>query len=145
MIPAFAAGLAAVILAEKGVLSAHVDAWLFPRRLLSWGGIAAYLILLVGTRLLFHRQVTTELLLMVGWAVLALSEINVLYGVGLFLHRLSVTFVVVIVVVTLFSLVCYVLYYSLGEWAGYFDGMIPLVIVALVMAGISAAMVMQER
>lgn len=141
LIPAFAAGLAAIILAVKGIQSASVDVVLFPDGLLLWGGIAAYLILLAVTRLLFQRPVTTELFLIVGWAVLALSEINVLYGVGRFSHGLAVIFAVVIGVATLISLVCYVLYYNLGNRAGYFDGMVPLLMTALVMAGISIAMV----
>ncbi|MGE4277253.1 MAG: hypothetical protein AB7E30_08800 [Lawsonibacter sp.] len=141
LIPAFAAGLAAVILAERGILSAPVGVTLFPEGLLFWGGIAGYLILLAVTRLLFQRQVTSELLLIMGWAVLALAEINALYGVGRFPHRLAVVFVVAIGVATWISLVCYVLYYRLGERAGYFDGMIPLCLAALVMAGISVAMV----
>lgn len=141
LIPAFAAGLAAIILAVKGVLSASIGVALFPSGLLLWGGIVAYLILLAITRLLFKRLVTTELFLIVGWAVLALSEINALYGIGRFSHGLATIFAVVIGVATLISLVCYVLYYNLGNRAGYFDGMVPLLMVALVMTGISVAMV----
>lgn len=141
LIPAFIAGLAAVVLAVKGVLSASAGAALFPSGLLLWGGIAGYLILLAVTRLFFQRQVTTELLLIVGWTVLALAEINKLYGVGCFSHGLAVIFVAVTVAAALISLVCYVLYYRLGDHAGYFDGMIPLFMAALVMAGISVAMV----
>ena len=140
LIPAFAAGLAAIILAVKGIQSASVGAILFPSGLLFWGAVAAYLILLAVTRLFFHRQVTTELFLIVGWVGLALSEINVLYGMGRFSHGLSVVFAVVIGVAALISLVCYVLYYNLRDRTGYFDGMIPLFMVALVMAGISVAM-----
>lgn len=140
LIPAFAAGLAAIVLTVKGIQSASVGAILIPSGLLFWGAVAAYLILLAVTRLFFHRQVTTELFLIVGWAALALSEINVLYGMGRFSHGLSVVFAVVIGVSALISLVCYVLYYNLGDRTGYFDGMIPLFMVALVMAGISVAM-----
>ncbi|CAB1252694.1 conserved membrane protein of unknown function [Ruminococcaceae bacterium BL-6] len=140
LIPAFAAGIAAVILAVQGIRSAPIEAALFPGGLLLWGGIAAYFILLAVTGLLFQRQVTTELFLIVGWAVLALSEINTLYGTGRFSRGLAVPFAVVIVAAVLISLVCYVLYYNLGDRAGYFDGMIPLLLVALVTAGISAAM-----
>ena len=73
LIPAFAAGLTAIILAVKGIQSASIRVSLFPSGLLLWGGIAAYFILLAVTRLLFQRQVTTELFLIVGWALLALS------------------------------------------------------------------------
>lgn len=141
LIPAFAAGLAAIILAVKGIMSASIRAALFPSGLLLWGGIAVYIILLAATRLIFKRQVTTELFLIVGWAVLALSEINALYGLGRFSHGLAIIFTVVIGAAMLISLVCYVLYYNLGNAAGYFDGMVPLLMVALVMAGISVAVV----
>lgn len=46
----------------------------------------------------------------------------------------------VIGVAALASLVCYVLYYRLGALAGYIDGMLPLLIIAVVMAGLSAVM-----
>ena len=140
LIPAFAAGLAAIIVAIKGILSASAKVNLFPGGLLLWGGVAAYLILLALTRLLFKRPVTTELFLIVGWAMLALSEINVLYGTGRLSHGLAAGFAVVVGVAALISLVCYVLYYNLGNQAGYFDGMVPLLMVALVMAGLSAAL-----
>lgn len=74
LIPAFAAGLAAIILAIKGIQSATTGATLFPNRLLLWSGIASYFILLAVTRLLWKRPVTTELFLIVGWTILALSE-----------------------------------------------------------------------
>lgn len=140
LLPATAAGLAAVILAIRGILSASVGKALLPGGWLLWGGIAAYVLLLAVTRLLFQRQVTTELLLIVGWAVLALAEINTLYGIGRFSHAEAVVFIAVIAVAALISLVCYVLYYRLGDLAGYIDGMIPLALAALVMVGISAAM-----
>jgi hypothetical protein len=141
LIPAVVAGLMAVILAVKGMLSSSVGAALFPKGMLLWGGGAAFFILLAVTRLLFKRPVTSELFLIVGWAVLVLSEINALYGTGQFSHRLAVVFAVVIGAATVLSLVCYVLYYTLGDRAGYFDGMIPLLTEALVTAAISVTMV----
>lgn len=140
LIPAFAAGLASIILAVKGIQSASARATLFPNGLILWGSIAAYLILLAVTVLFFKRQVTTELLLIVGWAALALSEINVLYGTGRFSHGVAAVFAVVIGAAALISLVCYVLYYNLGDRAGYFDGMVPLLLVVLVMGSISVSM-----
>ncbi|SHH84400.1 hypothetical protein SAMN02745823_01151 [Sporobacter termitidis DSM 10068] len=140
LIPAVVAGLAAVFLAVKGVRSASAGAALFPSGALLWGGIAAYIILLAVTRLLFKRPVTTELILIVGWAVLALSELNALYGMGRFSYLLAVTFAVVAGAAAVISLVCYVLYYKLGGRAGYVDGMIPLLTAALVTAGITVAM-----
>lgn len=86
------------------------------------------------------RPITTELFLIVGWAVLVLSEVNTLFGWDLFSHRLTITLMAVIGVAALASLVCYVLYYRLGALAGYIDGMLPLLIIAVVMAGLSAVM-----
>jgi len=144
LVPAFLTGIAAVILAVRGILSVPAGTALVPRGVLLWGGIVGYLILLAITALLFRRPITSELFLIVGWAVLALSEINTLYGVGQFSYRLTAIFTVLVGAATLISLICYVLYYNLGNRAGYFDGMIPLLMSALVMAGISVAMVVSN-
>lgn len=145
LVPASVTGLVSIILAVRGIQSASVRLTLFPNGLLVWGGIAIYFILLAVTHLLFQRPVTIELFLIVGWTTLALSEINVLYGIGRFSHALTVIFAVIVGIAALISLICYVLYYNLGNRASYFDGMIPLLIVALVVAGISAAMVVYRN
>lgn len=140
LIPASITGLVGVTQAVKGILSGTTGKVLFPSKLLIWGGIAAYLILMVVTEQLFKRQVTTELFLIIGWAVLVLLEINALYSMGRFSYGVAIIFAVVTTVAVVISLFCYVLYYNLGIHAGYIDGMIPLIITALVMAGISVAM-----
>lgn len=140
LIPAFITGIVAVTQAVKGIQSASIDVALFPSKYILWGGITAYFILVAVTGILFKRPVTTELFLIDGWAMLVLLEINVLYGMGQFSHGLSVIFVIVIVVATLISIICYVLYYNLGVREGYIDGMIPLLLAAFVMSGISIAM-----
>lgn len=141
LIPAFAAGLAAIVLAVMGMRSAPVGTAFFPDGLPVWAGLASYFILVAVTRLFFKRPVTTELFLIVGWAVLALSEINTLYGIRMFSHARTVLLTAVIGAAALISLICYVLYYRLEKRPGYFDGMVPLWMVAFVTAGISAAMV----
>lgn len=140
LIPASVVGLISIFLAVKGIQSAPVSKTLFPGGALLWGGVAAYIILLVATQFLFHRQVTTELFLIVGWVVLALSEINTLYGINRLSQGTTVLLFVIIGFAALTSLICYVLYYGLSSRAGYFDGMVPLIMVALVMSGISFAM-----
>ncbi|MCL2319820.1 MAG: hypothetical protein FWC45_07020, partial [Treponema sp.] len=109
-------------------------------RYILWGGIAVYLILLFVTVKLLERPATTELILIVGWAMLVLAEINALFASGLFSQRLSVGFIAVLCAAFVISLVCYVLYYRLDSLAGYIDGMIPLLLSVLVMAGISIFM-----
>lgn len=73
--------------------------------------------------------------------MLALSEINVLYGIDQFSQTLAIIFAVIVGAAALICHICYVLYYNLGNRTGYFDGMVPLLVVALVMGGISVAMV----
>ena len=89
--------------------------------------------------LVFHRMVTTELFLIVGWAVLNLVTVNTLYASGLFSAGISVVFCVLTLAVVVGSLYCYMIYYNLEKWKGYIDGFLPLVMVGiamLVMAGV---------
>lgn len=137
---AMAAGILAVALTATGVTAIPREVSLFPPRSLLWGGAAVYLVLLAATALLLRRQVTTELFLIVGWTVLELSELDALYGAGRFAFRTAVVFSVVVVLSAALSLVCYLLYYRLTATAGYVDGMIPLLLVAVVMAALTAAM-----
>ena len=141
LIPAAAAGLASILFTTRGISGATMKSRLLPMGMLLWGGVVAYLLLMAITLLLFKRPVTTELILIVGWAVLAAAEINTLYGTGRLSHRAAVTFLAVIAAATLISLVCYVLYYGLDARAGYLDGMVPLLMAALVTAGIMVGMV----
>lgn len=140
LLPAAAAGVAAVVLLVRGIGAARVEKVLFPNSWVLWGGIAAYVILLAATLLLWKRPVTTELFLIVGWAALSLVEVNTLFGTGRLSHRAAVGFLAVIAAATVVSLVCYVLYYNLDSRAGYIDGMVPLLLAALVMAALSIGM-----
>ncbi len=137
---ATAAGIAAVVLTVKGMRAIPHEAKLFPTNSILWGGIAAYFVLLAVTSLFFKRQVTTELILIVGWAMMEMSEIDALYGAGRFGLKAAVILSVVIGFAAVISLICYVLYYRLELTAGYIDGMVPLIILPLVMAGISVTM-----
>ena len=145
LIPASIAGLAGVILIVQTILAENPAKHLLPGTYILWGGIAVYLILLAVTVLLLKRPATSELLLIVGWGMLALAEINRLFGIGLFSHRMSIIFLLVICTVVVISLVCYILYYRLDEISGYIAGMVPLLLAALTMAGISCCMVILKR
>ena len=140
LIPACLSGLAGVITALWGMLGKTQGSRLFGGWHILWGGIVLYFLLLAVTVLLFKRQLTSELFLIVGWGMLALAEINALFGLGLFSHGLSVGFIIVIGAAVIVSLVCYVLYYRLDSSTGYIDGMVPLLLAAGTMAGISCFM-----
>ena len=137
---AMMAGIIAVVLTIMGINTIPHEATLLPMKPIIWGGVAAYFILLAITYFLFKRQVTSELLLIVGWAMLELSVINVLYGAGRFGMKTAIVLFVAIGIAVVISLVSYVLYYRLEENSSYIDGMIPLIIETLVMAGISVSM-----
>jgi len=145
LIPATITGLLGVILAVRGILAEKLTGQLLGGMYILWGGIALYFVLMAVTVLLLKRPATTELILIVGWGMLALAEINTLFGIGRFSHGLAAGFLVVIGAAVAVSLVCYVLYYHLDTVAGYIDGMIPLLLSALIMAGISGFMAFSKN
>jgi len=136
LIPALLAGLGAVAFAVRGLGAQGSAPGLFPPGRVLWGGALAYVVLLVLTWGLLHRPVTTEMFLIVGWAVLALSEASALLAAGALTHGAAVAFAAVIAAGAAVSLVCYVLYYELAETVGFIAGMVPLLMAAAVMASI---------
>ncbi|MCL2492610.1 MAG: hypothetical protein FWF33_01030 [Clostridiales bacterium] len=145
LLPAAIAGLASVICITRGISAFGARDVLIPSKVILFGGLAAFVILLAVTTLVFHRPVTTELFLIVGWCTMILSEVNALYGVDLFSRNAAVTLMVVILAAVVVSLVCYVLYYQLDARVGYYDGMVPLLMVACVTAAISVCMLVYSH
>lgn len=145
LIPAFALGLTSIFVTLYGIRKADIRQILIPKDWILWGGIGAYVVLLIVTYVFFHRPVTTELLLIVGWAMLALAEINALYGMDVFSRKTAVIFCLITAAAVLGSLVCYVLYYRLGNTAGYIDGIVPLVLAAVVFGVLAAAIAVAEN
>ena len=140
LIPAAAAGIAAVFFICRGILAAEKELLLFPTARIVVIGAAAYVVLLAGTWLIMKRPVTTELFLIVGWATLAAAQISALYGRGAYGKTAALVFIGCIIVLAVISLVCYLLYYNLDSVKGYYDGMIPLVIVAVITVIMSVTM-----
>ena len=137
---AFVAGIIALVLTIKGINTIPQQKTLLPANFIVLGGIAVYFVLLAVTSLLFKRQVTSELMLIIGWAMLELSVINVLYGSDRFRYKTAIVLSIVIGIAALISLVCYVMHYRLDKNASYINGMIPLILETLVMAGITVLM-----
>ncbi len=134
LIPAFLFGIAAVVLIIKGANDADTNRSFFSGRALLLSAVITYVVLLLVTMAVFHRQVTTELLLIVSWAALMFLESNALYGVGIFSGNVTIGMLLSAVIAAVVSMICYVLYYELGDRAGYIDGMIPLILAAVYMA-----------
>jgi len=141
LIPAAATGLLGVVWAVRGVIAQPPGSQLISGTAVLLGGGVLYFILLAVTVGLLGRPATTELILIIGWGMLALAEVGALFGYGRFSRGLAIGFIVIICAAVFISLVCYALYYRLDSRAGYIDGMIPLILAALTMAGVSCFMV----
>lgn len=139
LIPASVAGVVAVVLAIRAGAGAPAKASLIDSKLLVVLGIVAYVVLAVGTWLAFRRPVTTELILIVGWAVLALYEVDKLWGTQLLGRRGAIVLVVLVLVVLAICLVCYTVYYRLSALPGLIVGAVPLTLGAIVMAIMAVA------
>ncbi|MDO5520635.1 MAG: hypothetical protein Q4G58_09100 [bacterium] len=133
LIFAFGTGIIGLYNMIAGMSRMPYETTLFPQRTLLWSGVIVYLVALAITYYAFKRQITSELLLIIGWGVLELSVINIVYGTGAFSAKTAVVLCSVIVIAIILSLVCYVAYYRLSGTASYVDGMLPLIMEALVM------------
>ncbi len=137
LIPASLLGIAAVVMILKGANGVDTAQSFFSARAILLIAVISYAVLLLATRIAFHRQVTTELLLIVGWTALAFLESNALYGIGVITRNGALGLFTAAVLAAALSMVCYVLYYGLGDRAGYIDGMIPLILAAVCMTALS--------
>ncbi len=140
LVPAAAAGIGAIASIIKGVSGTDGALLLLPTKRVALIGLAAYVILLIFTYLLMKRPVTTELLLIVGWAVLAILEISALYAHHVYGQAAAWGFIAAVMALAALSLVCYLLYYKLDAVAGYYDGIIPLAVIGIVMAVMTVTM-----
>ena len=114
-----------------GSLAALPGADGVPRLWFVVGGVAAYAALLAVTTLVFRRQVTTELVLIVAWGALEACVTASLAAAGALDARAASALYVLVALLVAASLVCYVLYYRLGPVASFVDGMVPLVAVGI--------------
>lgn len=135
-----ACGIMAVNWMAQGIFQAEKVRAGIPVGWILAGGVIGYVVLLVISNIIFHRMVTTELFLIIGWAVLNLITVDTLYASGLFSAGVSVAFVVLTLVVVVASLYCYMIYYELETWKGYIDGFLPLVMVGIVMLVLAGGM-----
>lgn len=145
LLAAAAFGIAAVIMTIKGIKASSGTMSLFPQERIVVDGVAVYIVLLLITKHLFKRPVTSELILFVAWAALELSAANALYGSGFIGFHGMAAVVITVICAFAVSLVCYVLYYKLSKGAGYTDGMIPLIAVAAEMAFIAVLIFVKAR
>ena len=87
-------------------------------------GVVGYIVLLLITRFLFDRIVTSELLLIVVWTLL---EIWVICS-GILPESRFWTMIAVIAVAFVISMICYVAYYKMEEMKAFYTAMAPLIL-----------------
>ena len=97
------------------------------------GGILLYIILLLITRCLFHRKVTAELFLIVGWTMLETAAVNKLNAAGTVSDERFSVMCVVIATAFLISMVLYVAYYRMEKMRAFYMAMVPLITEAVAM------------
>jgi len=131
LLPAAAAGVMAVVTIVQGIFNSGVVQTPIPLSTICVTGIIIYLALLVGTWIIMKRPVTTELFLIVGWMTLVVSEINILYAGACFGGGQAIGLVIATIMMAVISMVCYLAYYHLDAVKGYYDGAVPLVLVAV--------------
>ena len=108
-------------------------------------GIAAYIILLLLTSFLMQRQVTTELMLIVFWACMEICACGALWGEGVFSGKNFAVLAVIVVAAAAAGMICYLKYYDLPPMPAFYDGMVPLILFAVVMIGISVYQILKMR
>jgi hypothetical protein len=131
---AFITGFAAIILLAVGINSLSHDSMGLPVKFILIGFAVLFVVLLFVTTTSFHRQVTSELIIIHIWAAIEFSAIAVTYGTGSFGFGSTVALSILVGVATIVGLVCYVIYYRLEGIASYRVGMVPLATDAFVVA-----------
>lgn len=131
-------GLGGVIYSVMGIISKSGRPVRIPVFLIILGAVVIYVLLMVGSSLLLHRQVTTELFLIIGWLMLEIISYQSAYRMEIFGTTGMNIFIAVAAIVAVLSLYFYMQYYNVSEIRGYIYGMIPLITVALCMTGFIA-------
>ena len=103
-------------------------------------GIIGYFTMLLVTKAVFHRVVTSELFLIAGWTVLEMTVLNRIRAGGIIGTTGFAAMCVVIAAAFAISIVLYVAYYRMEEMKALYAAMVPLVTEALAMAAMVAAM-----
>ena len=103
---------------------------------------AAYFLLLTGSLKLFGRRPTTELLLIVCWAVLEILVLGVLHEGSLLVHSSYSISWVLVAAASLVAFAAYMMYYRMDDHTAYVTGAIPLLVDGAVTLyiGLAAAM-----
>jgi hypothetical protein len=127
-------GLVAVALLCHAVYSLSEVGKGFPLLMTVAGTAAFYFLIMWATRDAFHREVTSELLIITVWAALEGSLVAVLYTSGRFSMAQVMPPAILLALATVIGLVCYLLHYRLKEPLAFWNGLVPLIVDGIVVA-----------
>ena len=125
------AGLSFVIMGCQGAKDAVHNVYIIG------ACAAAYMILLILTNVVMHRQVTTELMLIVFWICMQLCIINTMHGAGHWSLAAAIVLAILAIIAAAAGMICYLMYYNLEPLKGLYMGMVPLILFAAYGAGIA--------
>jgi len=128
---AFIIGIISILIIASGIAELARFPQAIPVRLILIAIALSFLILLIVTAKVFHRAVTSELLLIHIWAAVEICMVNSLYSSANISFSTAWICSAVILLSILVSLICYVFYYRLCEKTRYRTGMIPLALAGL--------------
>ena len=138
LLPAIVFGLTSIAILIRSFRIPDGVTSLFQNLMVVIIGAVVYVAFLVITGFFLHRVVTTELLLIVGWVVLAVCEINILYAYEIIGRAAAWSLITVTLMAGAVSMICYMRYYALDARKGWICGMIPLILVMAVMLILTA-------
>ena len=141
---AFITGIAGILWNILGFRSCKSPNLIIPNWQIALGGLILYIVLLLALTFIAHRQLTTELFLIIGWAVLELVTVNVSMCKDALSNTFGIVLVAMIVVVVVVSLICYMKYYSVDAMRGWIYGMVPLILSGSVMLVIIISLSMSQ-
>ena len=138
LVVAALAGIAGAVLVGMGISGAgkanlSPSGWWF-----AIGAVIVYIALVLLTTRVFHRPVTTELVLFVAWSALELAMIATLASVNALSVTSSTLLGTLVIVLFVGMLICYLLYFHLAPLPSFIDGAIPLVAVGVFSIGMIA-------
>ena len=127
-------GIVGVALSITGLNQPCSRAAMIPSTIIVIGGISIYLFLMIGSSVLLHRRVTTELILIVGWLMIEFLSYQSAWYLEWLNAGITVFLMILAAAAALLSLFFYLQYYRVSESRGYVYGMVPLITEAVCMA-----------
>ena len=104
-------GLTGLAVNMLGIIKIPPKEGLISGMVIIIAGAVTYVVLLCGSGIILHRQVTSELFLIIGWAMLEVASINRSFAWEKVTTGQVVVFLVIVTVAAILSLYFYLQYY----------------------------------